>query len=193
MENKGFYMNLQFERKFMSEAQFMDFDENFKCFDDEIGPQVLRNPVIYYEDTSNKILFFSGNWIISSAERRDEPALVVFVQCKEGYFRFNYQEFYHQTQPRMICHNSFEQIFKQVKPVSIHQTSWTIWTIFKIEVIEFKMEVNIYEKIEFYIQQILSSHLRQARTKKDDIQRAYKTKIIYVNQYFRTKPEYLIK
>ena len=41
-----------------------------------------------------------------------------------------------------------------------------------IEVIDFKTGVNIYEKIEFYIQQILSSHLRQARTKKDDIQRA---------------------
>lgn len=186
-------MNLQFERKFMSEKQFMAFDERFKYFDDEMGPRVLSNAVIYHEDISNKILFFTESWIMHSAERRDESALVVFVQCEEGYFRFNYQKFHHQTQPKMICHNSFEQIFRQVKPVSIHRTSWTIWTIFKIEVIEFETEVNLCQKIEFYIQQILNSLITKIRTKKDDIQWVGKSKIIYVDQYFESRPNHLIK
>lgn len=186
-------MNLQFERKFMSEQQFMAFDERFKHFDDEIGPRVLSNPVIYNEDISNKILFFQENWILHSAERRDESAFIVFVQCEEGYFRFNYQKFRHQTQPKMICHNSFEQIFRQVKPVSIHRISWTIWTIFKIEVIEFETEANLCQKIEFYIQQILNSRITKIRTKKDDIQWVGKSKIIYVDQYFESPPNHLIK
>ena len=186
-------MTFQFERKFFSQTQLMALDENFITFTNEYGKQELGYHPVYYEDVANGILFFDINWIMQCSERKDEPAFVVFVQCKEGYFRFYYQEFYHQTRAKMIYHNAFEQVMKEIQPVTTHRIAWTIWTIFKIEIVEFQTTSNLNEKVEFYMQNILASFLRQPRPKKDGVIWQYKSKIMYVDQYFSTIPEHLFK
>lgn len=168
-------MQLNFERKKMSNEDFIAIDEEFRSFTNEYGDiELAYNPVFYCEDKINEIKIFFVPWTLDGVDNSNERADVAFVQCKEGMFRFYFQKFF----PGQI----FEQ---NLIP------SRVIWSIFNIEILEFFNIVNTDFLVKKYIENI--GGIFKAYEDPDHKRNDYMVKIIYVDDYFEHAPISIMK
>lgn len=130
-------MKLNFEKKIISNEEFLTLDENFRGFFNEFNKwELAHNPVVCWADVTHNIhLYFTG-WLTGPEDPRPF-VYVCLVQWGEKFFRFYFNLFYIPE---------FNEAYGDIRD--------TCWAIFKIELLQ-GWSLNTLENIEIAKEKII--------------------------------------
>lgn len=111
-------MQLNFEKKMMSNEEFLELDESFRGFFNEFNRwELAHNPVVCWVDVINNIQLYFTGWLTGPEDPRPF-VYVCLAQWEEKFFRFYFNIFYIPE---------FNEAYGDIRDIC--------WTVFKIELV----------------------------------------------------------
>ncbi|MFV5383643.1 hypothetical protein [Acinetobacter junii] len=165
-------MQLNFEKKMISNEEFLALDSDFRGFFNEFNKwELAHNPVVCWVDAINNIrLYFSG-WLTGPEDPRPF-VYVCLVQWQEKFFRFYFNLFYIPE---------FDKFYGDIRD--------TCWTVFKVELVKGWDNV-LFEDIEEAKEKIIQiADVIKSAGKENFLGKA---EVKFVNFRFETRPVKLL-